>query len=139
MVSAAARASVAASSLFAASLVLTLGNAPLWCLGIGLAAVGWRIGVALGRIGLIRRGTGLRFVFGAITAILALAVAANFHTLNGLSAGTALLVVMGALKLLESRTRRDDSIVIGVALFLLLAAALAGQSLWRIPLYLLTV
>jgi len=139
MVSAAARASVAASSLFAASLVLTLGNAPLWCLGIGLAAVGWRIGVALGRIALIRRGTGLRFVFGAITAILALAVAANFHTLNGLSAGTALLVVMGALKLLESRTRRDDSIVIGVALFLLLAAALAGQSLWRIPLYLLTV
>src|SRR6185436_4054393 len=82
-------------------------------------------------------GTGLRFVFGAITAILALAVAANFHTLNGLSAGTALLVVMGALKLLESRARRDDAILIGVALFLLLAAALADQALWRAPVYLL--
>ena len=46
---------------------------------------------------------------------------------------------MGALKLLESRSRRDDGIVIGVALFMLLAAALATQSLIRVPLYLLTV
>ena len=61
----------------------------------------------------------------------------SFRTLNGLAAGTALLVVMGALKLLESRSRRDDAIVIGVALFLLLAAALAGQALWRVPFYLL--
>jgi transglutaminase-like putative cysteine protease len=46
---------------------------------------------------------------------------------------------MGALKVLESRARRDDGIVIGVALFLLLAAALAAQALWRLPLYLLTL
>ena len=63
----------------------------------------------------------------------------SFRTLNGLAAGTALLVLMGALKLLESKTRRDDAIVVGVALFLLLAAALANQALWRLPLYLLTV
>ena len=73
----------------------------------------------------------MRFVLGAITAALVIAVAMSFRTLNGLAAGTALLVVMGALKLLESRSRRDDGIVIGVALFLLLAAALATQSLWR--------
>jgi transglutaminase-like putative cysteine protease len=46
---------------------------------------------------------------------------------------------MGALKLLESRSRRDDGIVIGVALFMLLASALATQSLVRVPFYLLTV
>jgi transglutaminase-like putative cysteine protease len=44
---------------------------------------------------------------------------------------------MGALKLAESRTRRDDGIVVAVSLFMLLAAALADQSLWRLPLYLL--
>jgi transglutaminase-like putative cysteine protease len=79
----------------------------------------------------------MRFALGAITAILVIAVAMDFRTLNGLAAGTALLVVMGALKIFEARSRRDDGIVIGVALFLLLAAALAGQSLWRMPLYLL--
>src|SRR5690349_14384401 len=79
----------------------------------------------------------MRFLFGAVTAALVAAVALSFRTLNGLAAGTALLVVMGALKALESRARRDDGILIGVALFLRLAAALADQALWRVPFYLL--
>jgi hypothetical protein len=66
-------------------------------------------------------------------------VAVSFRTLNGLAAGTALLLVMGALKLMESRSRRDDGIVTGVALFMVLASALAAQSLARVPLYLLTL
>ena len=86
-----------------------------------------------------RRFAGMRFLLGAITAALVIAVAASFRTLNGLAAGTALLLVMGALKLLEARSRRDDGIVIGVALFLLLASALATQSLARVPFYLLIV
>ena len=96
--------------------------------------------VASGRIARAQGAApALRFLLGAITALLVVAVAISFRTLNGLAAGTALLVVMGALKLLESRSRRDDGIVIGVALFLLLAAALAGQSLWRVPFYLLAL
>ncbi len=81
----------------------------------------------------------MRFLLGAITAILVFAVAASFRTLNGLAAGTALLVVMGALKVLEARSRRDDAIVVAVALFLLLAAALGGQALWRALLYLFVI
>jgi len=135
----AARSGIAAALLFAAALLLTLGHAPWWCVAIGGAAVAWRLAVATGRVARPRRGRGVRYLLGSITAVLAIAVAMNFRTLNGLAAGTALLVVMGALKLLESQTRRDDAIVIGSALFLLLAAALAGQSLWRMPLYLLTI
>jgi protein-glutamine gamma-glutamyltransferase len=135
----AARSGIAAALLFAASLLLTVGYAPWWCLAIGGGAVAWRLAIATGRVARPRRRRGVRFVLGAITAILVIAVAMNFRTLNGLAAGTALLVVMGALKLFESQTRRDDAIVIGSALFLLLAAALAGQSLWRMPLYLLTI
>ncbi len=77
-----------------------------WCLLIGFSAVIWRILIASGRVKPPRALPGLRFLLGAITAILVVAVAMRFQTLNGLAAGTALLVVMGALKLFESRTRR---------------------------------
>jgi protein-glutamine gamma-glutamyltransferase len=132
----AARSSIAAALVFTFGALLVAGNAPIWCVGIGLAAVAWRI-YALGRAQPPKRRIGTRFLLGAVTALLVAAVALSFRTLNGLEAGTALLVVMGALKLLESRAPRDDAIVIGVALFLLLAAALANQALWRIPFYLL--
>ena len=131
------RSTVSATLVFAISVALVAGAAPAWCVAIGLASVVWRLLVAAGRLPRPRRRIGMRFLLGAVTALLVAAVAVSFRTLNGLEAGTALLVVMGALKVVESRSRRDDAIVIGVALFLLLSAALAGQSLWRIPFYLL--
>jgi transglutaminase-like putative cysteine protease len=67
---------------------------------------------------------------------LVAAVFTRFHTLNGLSAGTELLILMSAVKLLETHARRDRFIVIGGSLFLLLAACLDRQSLLRTPLYL---
>ena len=134
-----ARASIAAALVFAASLLLVADSAPLWCVAVGLSCAAWRVLTASGRIARPRPRRGTRFLLGAITALLVVAVAASFRTLNGLAAGTALLVVMGALKVLEARSRRDDAIVVGVALFLLLAAALAGQALWRLPLYLLLI
>jgi transglutaminase-like putative cysteine protease len=139
MVSAAARSTSAATLVFVASVMLIATAAPAWCVVIALAVATWRMLVALGYVTPLKRFAGMRFMLGAITAVLVIAVAASFRTLNGLAAGTALLLVMGALKLLESRSRRDDGIVIGVALFMLLAGALATQSLIRIPFYLLTV
>jgi transglutaminase-like putative cysteine protease len=136
-VSAAARSSIAASLVFGLSVLLVVTRAPWWCLLIGIASIAWRVLVMLGVLPRPKRIPGLRFLLGAVTAALVAAVALNFRTLNGLEAGTALLVVMGALKVLESRGRRDDAIVIGVALFLLLAAALSDQALWRMPFYLL--
>ena len=61
----------------------------------------------------------------------------RFRTLNGLTAGTALLILMGAIKLLETRAQRDHYIIIGAGLFLLLAACLDRQNLLRSPLYVL--
>lgn len=132
-----ARANIAAALVFGGSVLLVAGNAPAWCVTIGLAAVLWRVLTSTGRVPRPKPWPGMRFLFGAVTAALVAAVALSFRTLNGLAAGTALLVVMGALKVLESRVRRDDAILIGVALFLLLAAALADQALWRAPFYLL--
>ena len=67
--------------------------------------------------------------------VLTLAVLISFRTLNGLDAGASLLVAMTALKLMETQRNRDWLIVLGGALFLLLAACLDAQSLWRLPLY----
>jgi transglutaminase-like putative cysteine protease len=134
-----ARSHLAATLVFAASLVLVIAQAPAWCVAIALAAAAWRVLIATGRAPPFELGKGMKFAFGALTAAFVLAVLMSFRTLNGLAAGTALLTLMGALKLIESRTRRDDAIVLGVALFLLLAAALASQAMWRLPLYLLTV
>jgi transglutaminase-like putative cysteine protease len=132
----AARPHVAATLVFAASVVLVLAEAPLWCTVVALGCATWRIAVSAGWLRAPRARAGMRYVFAALTILCVLAVILNFRTLNGLAAGTALLVLMGALKLMESRTRRDDGIVIGVALFLLLAAALGNQSLTRLPFYL---
>jgi transglutaminase-like putative cysteine protease len=134
-----ARAQIAATLVFAASVLLVAMQAPLWTVAVALGCCAWRLAVATGRLAVPRPRKGMRFLFGALTAVLAVAVLMSFRTLNGLAAGTALLVLMGALKLLESRAPRDDAIVIGVSLFTLLAAALADQSLSRVPFYLLLV
>jgi len=139
VIGAQARSQIAAAGVFLGAVVLVAVYAPPWTVVIAAACALWRIAVASGRLPAPRPRRGLRFVFGAVTALLVVAVLLSFRTLNGLAAGTALLVLMGALKLLESRGRRDDGIVIGVSLFLLLAAALAGQSLARLPLYLLLI
>jgi transglutaminase-like putative cysteine protease len=133
------RAHLAATLVFLASVLFIAPYAPLWCTGVALASAAWRSAIAVGWLPEPRPRRGTKFLFGVITALLVVGVIASFRTINGLAAGTALLVVMGALKLIESRTRRDDGIVIGVSLFLLLAAALATQALWRLPLYLLIV
>ena len=139
MVNAQDRGSVAATLVFGAGVLLATGSAPSWCVALGLACCAWRVLVASGRLARAKPRRGLRFLLGAVTALLVLAVAASFRTLNGLAAGTALLIVMGALKMIEARSRRDDAIVVATGLFLVLAAALGGQALWRTPLYLLVI
>jgi transglutaminase-like putative cysteine protease len=114
----------------AAAILLHAAQVSAWITIAGLALVGWRVAAASGiaRLpgGLVRIALGLTLV---------VAVFAQFHTLNGLAPGTAMLMLMVAIKLLETRTRRDQYIVIGGALFLLLAACLDRQTLAWVPLY----
>jgi transglutaminase-like putative cysteine protease len=134
-----ARSHLAAALAFGASVLLIVAQAPAWCVLLALGAAVWRVLVSTGRLRPFAVGRGTRFLFGAITALLVVAVLVRFRTLNGLAAGTALLTLMGALKLVESKSRRDDAILVGVALFLLLSASLGSQAMWRVPLYLLVL
>jgi Mlc titration factor MtfA (ptsG expression regulator)/transglutaminase-like putative cysteine protease len=121
-----------AAAALLSGVLLHVDRAPLWATAAALLCVVWRFAHEFRPIRL--PGT---FAKVGVMLLLLLAVLAQFKTVNGLSAGTALLVVMGSLKLLETHTQRDRQIVIGVSLFLLLAACLDRQSLLRAPLYLI--
>lgn len=120
-----------AAAAFAAGLLLHVDRLPAWVPAAALVLVAWRLAAARGQVpipGMIARTV--------LAAVVVIAVFVRFHTLNGLAAGTALLALMSALKLLETYRRRDRLVLVGAGLFLLLAACLDRQSLVRAPLYL---
>lgn len=110
--------------------LLHVDRLPAWCSLVAVAALGWRV---------LPHARASRLPPTAVRVVLAVALAGltltTARSLGGLAAGTALLVVMGAAKLLETRTRRDLWALIVVALFLTLAALLERQDLLRLPLY----
>jgi transglutaminase-like putative cysteine protease len=115
---------------FSAAVALHADRLPLWCLAAIAAIVLWRLFAAVASLDLPRRIIRL-----GLGAGLLLAVVLQFNTISGLSAGSALLAAMGAVKLLETRGRRDHYIVLGVSLFLMIAATLDRQGLARMGLY----
>lgn len=121
-----------ASAALAAGVLLHIDRVPPWATAAALALITWRLASAVRPAGL--PGAVVRTL---LALLLVGAVFARFQTLNGLGPGTVLLVLMSAIKLLETRTRRDQYIIVGGSLFLLLAACLDRQSLVRTPLYLL--
>ena len=117
-------------AVFAGGVLLHAGRVPPWAAAVALLLILWRLLTAY-------RGGGYPGV--AARALLALTlvviVLVRFRTLNGLAAGTTLLLLMAGLKLLETRAARDQFVMVAAALFLLLAACLDRQELARAPLY----
>ncbi len=101
-----------------------------WCLPLLLLASGWHVRAAL-------RGHALpgRAARGGLALIITCGVLLSFRTLNGLAAGATLLAAMSAAKLFEARKTRDWHVLNGATVFLLLAACLDRQQLWRLPAY----
>src|SRR5690606_41653379 len=84
--------------------------------------------------GLAGRHLGLRRPGKRTRTVLALcafaAVLASFRTINGVEAGSALLIVMVALKVLEAGTHRDQVVLTIVAYFVVFAALIDQQSIF---------
>jgi len=114
--------------------LLHVDRSPFWIIVVAFALIGWRIAASARSVRLPGKITRAVIAFTLVGAVLA-----HFHTLNGLGAGTALLILMAAIKLLETHQRRDQYIVVGGSLFLLLAACLDRQGLLRTPFYLLQI
>lgn len=70
-------------------------------------------------------------------AFLALAcflgVLATYSTVSGVGPGSALLAIMASLKLLETRKRRDQYVLLFISIFLVMASLLRDQYLWSLP------
>jgi transglutaminase-like putative cysteine protease len=95
-----------------------------WVAGVLGLAITWRGGAVLGRWPLPGR-----WLRGLLTLASTFAVAWQYRGLTGLDAGSALLLLMLALKLLETTTARDRAVVVFIAWFALFAAFLREQSL----------
>jgi transglutaminase-like putative cysteine protease len=109
----------------ALSLVAHLGSLPVWVLATVAASGGIRL--LLAYRGRATPPRGVRVVIaGLAIALLFL----QFHTFNGLSAGTALLALMAGLKLLETDTQRDIYVITLIIYFVSVSALLESGSFW---------
>lgn len=116
------------------AVALHFGHLPLWVSAAFVLMVAWRAVLSVRGAGLPSRGLRLLTVMGVASAVLA-----NFRTFNGLDAGTALLTLMGGMKLLETRGARDHVVLLMIGYVLVLAAFLYTQKLWLLPLQALVV
>jgi protein-glutamine gamma-glutamyltransferase len=90
-------------------------------LGISVA---WRIGAMVSGWPLPSRILRMAFAVAAFAAILL-----QYRTINGVTAGSALLVVMVALKFLELHSQRDQLVLIIISYFLVFAGLLYHEGL----------
>jgi transglutaminase-like putative cysteine protease len=119
-----------------AGLVAALGPHLLrlqpWVSAVVLAIAAWRLVAA-------RRGWRMPvgLVRGLIAGGVTVGVFLTYSTITGLDGGTALLALMSALKLLETRGPRDHTVLIFIGWFLCLAAFLYAQDVmtaaWVLP------
>jgi transglutaminase-like putative cysteine protease len=69
----------------------------------------------------------------ALAMLCFLAILFSYEQVSGVGPGSALLAVMGSLKLLETRVRRDQFVLLFIAVFMIMASLLREQHLWSLP------
>lgn len=114
-----------------ATLVLVMAphalHLPAWESLLIIAVIAWRALITLRQWHL--PNTWMRI---ALVLIGTAGVYASFHSISGLSAGTAMLCIMASFKLLEMRARRDVMVMVMMMYFILVTHFLFSQELWTI-------
>ncbi len=98
---------------------------PAWVFVLAIAMTLWRLVAMRFRLKLPPR-----FLLGVLAGIGFVGVLLSFRTINGLEAGTALLIVMMSLKLMETKSSRDQHVLLFIAYFLVMAGFLYTQEIW---------
>lgn len=101
-----------------------------WITALLLAALTWRIAAAWRGWRLPGLWIRVPMTFFAFAAVMV-----SYRSVSGVEAGSALLLVMAAMKLLETRSVRDRILLTFIGYFLLFATFLREQALWA-PLWL---
>ena len=101
---------------------------PFWATSVFLVCSAWRWQVERKR---------WRLPPAWLRIILSLAcfigVLASYESVSGVGPGSALLTVMAALKLLETKQRRDQFVLLFISVFLIMSSLLREQFLWSLP------
>jgi len=107
---------------------------PIWITVAFLACAVWRYVIEKRRRMLpsswLRAGLALGCFLG---------VFATYSSISGVGPGSALLAIMAALKLLETRKRRDQFVLLFLSIFLVMSSLLREQYLWSVPYMLISV
>ncbi len=109
------------------------GHVAIWTMLIAAVATALRMTIEIKRWSLPPKAVSTGFAFAALIGVLA-----SYRTLNGIDAGTSLLIVMAGMKLLETRTTRDLTVVVFLSYFALFAAFLYNQNMMLLPYMLFT-
>lgn len=107
---------------------------PIWITAASVGCALWRIVIEKRRMPVPPA-----WFRGALAVGGFVSVYMSYGTISGVGPGTALLAVMAALKLLEVRRRRDQFVLLFIAVFLNMAALLREQYVWSLPFLLLSL
>jgi len=90
--------------------------------------------IAIWRITAAARGWSLPSIWVRVPVTVAAfaGVAMSYHGVSGVEAGSALLLMMAGMKLLETRSERDRVLVVFIGYFLLFAVFLREQAIWSL-------
>ena len=110
------------------SLVPHVPFLPIWITATFLGCAAWRYVIEKRRH--VLPATWLR---AALALACFLGVLATYSSISGVGPGSALLAVMAALKLLETRKRRDQFVLLFLSIFLVMSSLLREQFLWSVP------
>ena len=97
---------------------------PWWLVGLVVTLAAWRVYLGYARLPLPGRWVLIMVVVGATAGVYF-----NYRTIFGRDAGVALLIVMLALKLLETRVLRDAMLLIFLGYFLVITNFLYSQTI----------
>jgi len=101
---------------------------PIWITSASLVCGAWRY-----LIEKRRRALPSVWLRAALALLCFLGVLATYQSISGVGPGSALLAIMASLKLLETRQRRDQFVLLFICIFLVMASLLREQYLWSLP------
>jgi transglutaminase-like putative cysteine protease len=101
---------------------------PVWISGAFLGCAAWRYIIEKRR-----RTLPSSWLRAALALFCFLGVLFTYSSISGVGPGSALLAIMAALKLLETRKRRDQFVLLFLSIFLVMSSLLREQYLWSLP------
>ncbi len=110
------------------SLIPHIQYLAIWITTAFLACAIWRFEIERHRRALPRPW--LRVLLALMSF---LGVLTSYESVSGVGPGSALLAIMAALKLLETRKRRDQFVLLFISIFLVMASLLREQYIWSLP------